>query len=441
MAATLYNGWYVAAPNDHDVGPSSGTPSAYQQTNATNIFNALSALGWTVNAIAAAIGNMQLESYLNPACVYPHSTYPQSINSLADLDNSIAINVPQTEAMGLVQWRGYGNTPPIGNQIVSYAIRYGYQWYDGEIQMKRLSWEYTDNKKWKTKTIDGVSWTWQTFVSSTQSAEYLANIWMRCYEVTNSRLPERRSNSAYWYNYFKDTPQPTPTPAGWISGAEFSNLAAAYDPAITGVQIPYTQMDCFGYVQTVWRDIQAVGPSGKLVDTSQPPLQNGTNSLWRENVSPYPNYTFNTTSPDNQNPTPVLWYKDTISNCISRFGEIPAGALLFHQISEAGPPAIPPQYAGDGIGNFAHVGIYIGNSQVMQSGGRDSSSVPGGGVHRSAYDSSAWNYVAFVVWVDCYSDQPGPEPPGPGPGDVPHWLFSWYTNNKKGVTKRVIRTI
>lgn len=436
MSATLYNGWYVASPNDYDVGPSSGSASSYQQTNATNIFNALSSLGWTVNAIAAAIGNMQIESYLNPACVYPHSTYPRTINSLADLDNSIAINVPQSEAMGLVQWVGYGNTPPIGNQLVSYAIRYGYEWYDGEIQMKRLSWEYTDNKKWKTKTIDGISWTWQTFTSSTQTAEYLAYIWMRCYEVTNSKVPQRRSNSAYWYDYFKDTPQPTPTPPGWISGSEFSDLAAAYDPDITGIQIPYSQMDCITFVQTVWRDIAAVSSSDVLCS----PL--GTNTLWRTNTPQYPNLVkiFNTTSPDNQNPCPVLWYKDTISNCISQFGDIPAGALLFHQISEAGPPAIPTQYAGDGIGNFAHVGIYIGNSQVMQSGGRDSSSVPGGGVHRSAYDSTAWNYVAFVVWVDCYSDQPGPEPPEPpGPGDIPHYLFSWYSNKKKGVTKRVRR--
>ena len=74
----------------------------------------------------------------------------------------------------------------------------------------------------------------------------------------------------------------------------------------------------------------------------------------------------------------------------------------------------------------------------MQSGGRDAS--PGEGVHRSAYDSNAWNYAAFVVWVDPTEEDPEPGP-DPGPGDIPHYLFSWYINKKKGVTKRVIRTI
>ena len=192
-------------------------------------------------------------------------------------------------------------------------------------------------------------------------------------------------------------------------------------------------MDCITFVQTVWRDIQAVSSS----DTLCSPL--GTNTLWRTNTNQYPNLvkTFNTTSPDNQNPCPVLWYKDTITNCISAYGEIPAGTLLLHQISESGPPAIPAQYAGDGVGNFAHSGIYVGNNEVMQSGGRDSGSVPGGGVHKSAYDSSAWNYAAFVVYVNPTGS--GPEPPPPTPS-FPDWLLMWYTNKRK-VIKNVKRYV
>lgn len=151
------------------------------------------------------------------------------------------------------------------------------------------------------------------------------------------------------------------------------------------------------------------------------------------NVSPYNSWTFNTTSPDNQNPCPVLWYKDTITNCIALYGEIPAGALLFHRIAEDGNPPIPSQYAGDGIGNFAHVGIYVGNNQVMQSGGRDSGSIPGGGVHLSKYDPDAWNYIAFVVWVDPSGSGPGPEPEPP----KKYWLLYLFNKNKE-VTKNVM---
>ena len=74
----------------------------------------------------------------------------------------------------------------------------------------------------------------------------------------------------------------------------------------------------------------------------------------------------------------------------------------------------------------------------MQSGGRDSGSVPGGGVHRSTYDSSAWNYVAFVVYVDP-TGSPGPGP-GPEPGPtIRQWLYLWYTNNRKELSRNVIR--
>ena len=98
---------------------------------------------------------------------------------------------------------------------------------------------------------------------------------------------------------------------------------------------------------------------------------------------------------------------------------------MFHKIGESDNPPIPPQYAGDGIGNFAHVGIYVGNNKVMQSGGRDSASVPGGGVHLSNYDSSAWNYVAFLVYVDC-SAGGEPEPP-----ELPRWLFMLFRRKKE----------
>ena len=186
-------------------------------------------------------------------------------------------------------------------------------------------------------------------------------------------------------------------------------------------------MDCITFVQAVWRDINSVGSNWTVCS----PL--GTNSWWRTNTSAYPSLvkTFNTTSPDNQNPTPTLWYKDTIDNCRSSYGgDLPTGCLLFHKISDSGPPAIPSQYAGDGIGNFAHVGIYCGNNQVMQSGGRDSGSVPGGGVHLSTFDSAAWNYVGFIAYVDPTGGA-SPEPPEPIPVRIPQWLKIIIAKRKK----------
>ena len=78
----------------------------------------------------------------------------------------------------------------------------------------------------------------------------------------------------------------------------------------------------------------------------------------------------------------------------------------------------------------------------MQSGGRDSSSVPGGGVHRSIYDSSAWNYVAFVVYVDpTGGPTPPPPPPPPPPPAFPEWMILWYTNKKRRLLRNVRKSI
>ena len=415
MAAELYDGWYISA-NQYDVGPSSGTPSAYQEHNADLIYATLHSLGWTDNAIAGMVGNVMYESCIDPACAYP------SIGStLATIGNTYASQHPDN-AYGLVQWLGRGGTDPNNNQLVGYAIRHGYEWYDGVIQMERLTWEYQNNQKFHAQSVDGVYYTFSSYAASTASASVLAKAWMVCYEGTYSVLTTRQANAETWYDYFTGGQPPQPT-TDWVSGSDFAGYALSYDPDVTGVDIPYSTLDCIGFVNKVWKDIPVVALNGWN-------LTNGTHSIWRSTR------TFNTTSPDQQNPTPELWYKDTISNCISTYGQIPTGALLFHQIDEAGPPAIPPQYAGDGIGNFVHVGIYCGNNTVMQSGGQDSATVPGGGVHKSVYDSSAWTHVAFVVYVDCT----GSTPPVPPPS-LPVYYYFWYTNSMKGVKKRVRKVI
>lgn len=405
MAATLYNDWYVS-PYWSDVGPSTGSYSTEQKYNADKIYAVFSGLGWTVNAIAAMVGNMQVESGLDPAC-----SYPRIGNTMATIGNTYATSYPNN-AYGLVQWKGRGSTDPNNNQLVGYAIRYGFEWYDGEIQMQRLTWEYQSGSKFHPQTVDGVYYTFSSFAASTDTPAVLAKAWMVCYEGTYSVLSNRQDNAAYWYDYFSGSP-PVPPTTDWVSGTEFSNYALSYDPDVTGIDIPYSQLDCIGFVNKVWQDIPVVALNGWS-------LTNGTNSIWRSTR------TFNTTDPNGNNPTVELWYKDTISNCIALYGSIPAGALLFHQISEAGPPPIPPQYAGDGIGNFVHVGIYCGNNEVMQSGGRDSGSVPGGGVHKSTYDPMAWNYVAFVVYVDCTGGGPGPQPPA-----IDKWLLALFLKNQK----------
>lgn len=452
MAIELVDDYYASGNTalGNYYGAWSGV-SEKQKHNAIKIYNYFKALGWHDGAICGMIGNMQIESSLNPGLIEgggrPYA--PNNASVLSAMTNAIMIDFYKQAqpsytgsgnpfGMGLVQWTGHGlaTSVPYGQKLVSHAIREcnDTPWYYGSVQLNRIEWESENNGQWSSKRVNGTQWYWSNFITI-DDPELGAHVWMVCYErpvFTEESLNRRKQNARQWYDYL--TSQPTPPtpepPANWVSGEYFANLALAYD----GQYIPYSQWDCITFVQAVWHDIPTVNSSWVLCS----PL--GTNTLWRMNETGYPTKTFNTTSPFNQNPTPVLWYKDTISNCEQRYGSIPTGALLFHKISEAGPPAIPSQYAGDGIGNFAHVGIYCGNNEVMQSGGRDSSSVPGGGVHKSTYDPDAWNYVAFLVYVDSTTGgQPEPEPEPHLP--LLYMYLMLYTKNKKGVTKNVKRFI
>lgn len=429
MQPELINDWWTSTDTRIGTTDTSGITDK-QKHNARKIYDYFSGLGWSLSAIAGMLGNMQAESSITPAYIEGNhrSSLPNSARNLSDVPNEVMLSFygGSGYGIGLVQWDGQTPTPPAGQKLVSFSIRHNLDWWDGDTQLYRLQREEEENLQWQSKTIYGITWTWQQYIINSNPPEESSEIWRRCYEVGgDSSIARRRTNARYWYNYFEDVPPPEPQ-NGWIDGETFANLAKRYDPDTTGVNIPYSQLDCIGFVNKVWKDIP-------IVEQNNWDLTSGTNSLWRSTR------TFNTTSSYNQHPCPELWYKDTIDNCISSFGELPPGCLLFHKISNAGPPAIPPQYANDGIGNFAHVGIYLGYDEVMQSGGRDSNTIPGGGVHRSQFDPDAWNYVAFVVWVD----PTGYVPPDPDPGT--EWWFLKYLllcyNKKKGVEKNVKRTI
>lgn len=437
MNIELINNWYMST--DHYLGSTdTSSISSYMEHNARLIFDYFSAMNWSLSAIAGMLGNMQVESTLSPAFIQSshRSQLPNSASDLSDVPNNVMLSFYNRNGrgygIGLVQWDGYTSTSPAGQKLVSFAIRYNLDWFDGDTQLFRILREQETNIQWQKKTIFGIQWTWSNYVNNTRSPEDSSDIWRNCYEVGgDASIQRRRDNARYWYNYFQNEQPEPPIYDEWIYGEEFAEYAMSYDPDITGVQIPYSQLDCIAFVNKVWKDISYVSENGW--NMNRPGETLGTNTLWRSNR------TFNTVSPFGQNPTPLFWFKDTIENYEENNGSLPAGCLLWHKIPEDGNPPIPPQYAGDGIGNFAHVGIYIGNGEVMQSGGQDSILVPGGGVHRSAFSYSAWNYMSFPVFVDPQNEEP-PDPEPEPEIDRTYKAMIWYTmDRKKREVKRNVR--
>ena len=150
--------------------------------NAQYIADYLFARGWTQNAIAGILGNMQRESTMNPGL----------------WESLIYGNM--SGGYGLVQW-----TPATG--YTSWADARGYPWgnnygnttayFNGQLEC--ILWEVANNQQWIATS--SFNFSFSAFTKSTQAPEYLAEAFMRNYERPGVlELEESKQNARYWYN-------------------------------------------------------------------------------------------------------------------------------------------------------------------------------------------------------------------------------------------------
>lgn len=107
------------------------------------------------------------------------------------------------------------------------------------------------------------------------------------------------------------------------------------EQAITGgyVGIPYSKLDCQGFVEQVLKDLGVRKPDGT------PYNWRGSNSMWRNYIN----------------------WRGTIEECKRKFGDIPLGAFMFLVKHDGGEKE---KGYNDDLGNASHVGLYVGTSSL-----------------------------------------------------------------------------
>ena len=234
MAIYFYDGFFCSG--DTALGNYYGSfGSDMQKHNALKIWDYLTNLGWAAGCVAGIIGNMQIESSVNPGLIEGNGRRycPDRASILPNMTNQIMLHhyrqywIDQGYTingnpfgMGLVQWTGptQASTVPYGQKLVSHAIRHcnDLPWYYGEsVQLNRIEWECANDAQWQTARLYNTQWYWSNFITN-NSPEQSAHIWMVCYErpvFSQTSLERRQANARRWYDWLiTDPPDPYPDP-------------------------------------------------------------------------------------------------------------------------------------------------------------------------------------------------------------------------------------
>lgn len=138
--------------------------------NAQYIMNYLTSRGWTKNAVAGMLGNMETESTINPGIW-------QSLQS-----------GNMSGGYGLVQW-----TP--ASKYINWANANGLSYGKMDSQLKRILYEVKNNIQWIHPTI-----TFKEFTQSTDSAYDLGMLFITAYErPADPNQPARGQQAEVWF--------------------------------------------------------------------------------------------------------------------------------------------------------------------------------------------------------------------------------------------------
>lgn len=154
-------------------------PERVQVYNMNVIYNFFIQQNWTPNAIAGMLGNMMVESSVNPWWFEHHNL---------DWSNPSAI-LADTGGMGLTQW-----TPC--EKYYQWAIDSNLDPESGYTMCERIVYESQNNLQWSLENYG--NHTWNDFITSTEPAWILADVWCWAYERPGDPDMTQRWENATW---------------------------------------------------------------------------------------------------------------------------------------------------------------------------------------------------------------------------------------------------
>ena len=177
---TTYDGWWV------ELGVYFTTtdvriyqPEQVQIDNMNKVYDYFIALGWTPNAIAGMLGNMMVESSVNP-WLFEHRSL--------DWSDPSAI-IADTGGMGLTQW-----TPC--RKYYDWAVASSLDPQSGTTMCDRIHYEQLNNLQWSLENYG--RHTWNDFITSTETPTILADVFCWAYERPLQPDMEQRWANAEW---------------------------------------------------------------------------------------------------------------------------------------------------------------------------------------------------------------------------------------------------
>ena len=145
---------------------------AERQQNAREIWGYFQARGWTLESVSGMLGNIHYESGINPG--QWEEQFP----------------IYGAGGFGLVQWTPW-------SKFSNWA---GADWETNYTkQLARIQWELDNNDQWIPVSSYG-NMTFQQFTESTQTPEYLAEVFEYSYE-RGTWAAARSTYAREWYDY------------------------------------------------------------------------------------------------------------------------------------------------------------------------------------------------------------------------------------------------